>query len=100
MGGPMFDVPLLKACMQQQQILEELLKPPTIALDRDSLADAVQFFGGYAEQIDRAQRRLLFTAAKENHPETPAIGNLLTALIQAALARGYLLKQAVGLAGK
>jgi hypothetical protein len=93
----MFNLPLLKACVQQQQILEDMVNPPRIVLDRDSLADAVQLYAAYADLLDRTQRRLLFKAGKVNHPETPAIGSLLTALIQGALARGYLLRRAVEL---
>jgi hypothetical protein len=96
----MFDIPLLKACIQQQQILEEMVKSPRAVLDRESLAEAVQFYAAFADQLDRSQRCLLFRAGKVNHPETPAIGELLAAIINAALARGYLLRQAVVMAGK
>jgi hypothetical protein len=96
----MFDQPLIKACVQQQQMIEDLVGPQRLALDRDALADAVQLLHAHAGLLDRAQRRLLLAAGKGNHPESPGIGTLLTSLIQAALARGYLLKQAVGLAGR
>ena len=96
----MFDVPLLKACVEQRRVLEELIKPPRIVLDRDSLAEAVLLYALYSEQLDPYPRCLLLKTGKVDHPETPAIGDLISSLIKATLARGYLLKRAVGLAGR
>lgn len=91
----MFDQPLIKACVQQQQMLEEVVNPAGPPPDRDALADAVQLLRSHADLLDRTQRRLLFLAGKGTQPDAPATGTLLTSLVQAALARGRLLRRAV-----
>jgi len=96
----MFDIPLLQACVQQQKLLEEMVKPPMTTLERDSLAAAVQMFASHVDLLHRTQSNLHFKAGKTNHPETAAIGSMLSALIQAAIARGNLLRTAVEMAGK
>lgn len=89
-----FDNHLLQACVQQQQMLEQMVKPPNITLDREALADAVQVFANHADLLERTQRRLLFKAGRVNHPESKAIGSQIASLIEAAIARGNLLNQA------
>lgn len=91
----MLEIPLLKACLSQQQALEELIGSPKNGLDRETLADAVQLYASYAMLLDRVQRRLLFRKGMVSDSEVPALGHFLTGLIESAIARGHQLREAM-----